>query len=387
MAKTAGEAPGKVVQVLLVGGGHAHLEVVRRFMLASPPWMQLTLVSAYPSHHYSGMVPGFLTGVYSEEEIRFDLAALAARAGARFILGRATSLDPAACAVTLEDGQTLTYDLVSFGIGSTPAGGDTPEVSRHATVVKPMSRAVALRHRLAALAGMASSSVAAHVVVVGGGAAGVEIACAAATVLDDAQARREITIIEGSDAVLRHYSARFRSRAEAVLAARSIDIRRRTRVVAVHPDHVVLDDARTLPADLTVWMTGARGVPFLASSSLSVDAGGFLLVDDALRSIDDVRVMAAGDCATPIHHPETPKAGVYAVRHGPVLWDSLLAASTGAAMPRYRPQPGFLSILNTGVGQALLRYRKLISHSRWAWRLKDGIDRRFMRRYHSLIPG
>jgi NADH dehydrogenase FAD-containing subunit len=84
---------------------------------------------------------------------------------------------------------------------------------------------------------------------------------------------------------------------------------------------------------------------------------------------------------TPERHPGTPKAGVYAVREAPVLWKSLAAALEGGKPPHYEPQRGFLSLLNTGDGKALLRYKGLVAHSRWAWRLKDRIDRRFMARY------
>jgi NADH dehydrogenase FAD-containing subunit len=113
-----------------------------------------------------------------------------------------------------------------------------------------------------------------------------------------------------------------------------------------------------------------------------------LLIDDSLRSVDDPRIFAAGDCGTLASHPETPKAGVYAVREGPVLWQSLKAAvmtGGGGEPPRYTPQTGFLSILNTADGKALLDYKGIVSHSRWAWRLKDRVDRRFMRKYQELI--
>ena len=73
------------------------------------------------------------------------------------------------------------------------------------------------------------------------------------------------------------------------------------------------------------------------------------------------------------------------MREGPILWQSLKAAMTGGESPRYVPQKGFLSILNTGDGRALLDYKGLVSHSRWAWRLKDRIDRRFMARYQRLV--
>jgi pyridine nucleotide-disulfide oxidoreductase family protein len=366
-------------RLLLVGAGHAHLEILRRQASRPLAGLDLTLVSVADRHHYSGMVPGFLQGQYEEREITFDLPALAARAGGRFVQGRATALDPKSREVHLEGGNALGYDLVSFNVGSRSAGDEEEAVRRHAAVVKPISRAVDLRRRLAELAAERRDC---RAVVVGGGAAGVEIACAIATVLERV-AGRQVTILEGSGAILSDYSKRFRRRAEAVLAGRGIAIRTGARVERVEPDAVQIQGER-LRSDLTVWLTGAAAWPLFGASGLPVDGKGFLLVDDALRSTADPRVFGAGDCVTPERHPETPKAGVYAVREAPVLWRSLaaaIAAVEGGKPPRYEPQRGFLSLLNTGDGKALLRYKSVVTHSRWAWRLKDRIDRRFMARY------
>ena len=170
-----------------------------------------------------------------------------------------------------------------------------------------------------------------------------------------------------------------------MLEGRGIDVRSRTRVTAVTGHGVeieALGRSSTLPAGLTVWVTGAAPPPLLATIGRPTDDRGFLLVDETLRSPADERIFGAGDCVTLAHRPQTPKAGVYAVRQAPVLWKSLRAALEGASRhPAYRPQKEFLSILNTADGRALLRWRGLVSHSRWAWRLKDRIDRRFLEKY------
>jgi selenide,water dikinase len=113
-----------------------------------------------------------------------------------------------------------------------------------------------------------------------------------------------------------------------------------------------------------------------------LDSDGFLLVNDRLQSLDDPTIFAAGDAASPARHPGTPKAGVYAVRAGPVLARNLLAAATDKPVAAtYRPQSRFLALLNTGDGRAILSYGRLAIRSSWAMALKDRIDRRFMRRF------
>ena len=250
----------------------------------------------------------------------------------------------------------------------------------------------------------------------GAGAAGYEIAFAASTALETAGCEPQITLLESGEQILNKYSTRFRTRAEKLAARRGIAIRIGAEVTSLTEGALEIGGAEVLPSDLIIWLTGAAPLAWLTDSGLSVDDRGFVLVDSALRSCSHPDVMAVGDCATLAAHRDTPKAGVYSVRQGPVLWETLkaLAASKHrrlhqpqgtaagalpawarrllgsertdrAVLPAYEPQSGFLSILNTADGRALLSYGVFVSHSHWAWHLKDWIDRRFMQRYQSLV--
>lgn len=369
------------MKLLLVGVGHAHLEVLRRLILEPLPGVELTVVSPGPLHHYSGMVPGYLQGIYREEEIAVRVPALVARAQGRYVQGRAVGVDVGTRAVRLERSEEVHYDLVSFAVGSNTAGIDDPQVAGEAQRIKPLERVVGLQDRLHEL--IRGPGVL-PVAIVGGGAAGVEIALAVAACLEKAGREHRIAILDSGEEILAGYRNRFRRRARGILARRGIDVRTGDRVDAVHAGEIETERGTRVASRLTVWLTGAMGWPLFRGSGLPVDERGFLRTDDALRSLGDPRIFAAGDCGTLASHPETPKAGVYAVREGPVLWASLKAAVRGGEPPRYEPQAGFLSILNTGDGRALLDYKGIVSHSRWAWRLKDGIDRRFMARYREL---
>lgn len=396
-------------RLVLIGGGHAHLEVLRRFGEGSDPGLDLgsdlTLVSLSELHHYSGMVPGYLAGIYDEDDLAVPLPPLVERAGGRFVRARVTAIDPVARRLAFEDGEAIPYDLVSFDVGSLAAGQERPDVARHARTVKPIGRARELRRALVELAGRgrgagsggpgARSGAPARVVVVGGGAAGVEVAFAAARALDDARretgAGRRVTLVEAGERILAGSPAAVRSLAGRLLARRSVHVLTRSPVERVEADRVVLADGgsgrRELPADLTVWLTGPAPPPLFAGSGLPVDERGFLLVDASLRSVTDPRIFGAGDCVTLADAPETPKAGVYAVREGPVLFESLRTAAAGllsgdpGTPPVYRPQRGFLSLLNTCDGRAVLSWKGFAAHGRWLWWWKDAIDRRFVRKY------
>jgi len=378
----AGRAP---TRLLLVGAGHTHLEILRRLILEPLRDVALTVVSVSPLHHYSGMVPGYLQGTYREDEIAVRIPDLVARAEGQFLCGRAVALRPDRQVVhvqtSLAETVEVPWDLVSFAVGSNTAGIDAPEIASEAQRIKPLERVAALRDRLRELARGGGTIPA---VVVGGGAAGVEVALAMASALEKEGVAHRLTIAEGGKEILPGYRRRFRQRARDILHQRGIVALTGARVTAVQPDSAATEDGTRIPSKLTVWLTGAVSWPLFRGSGLPLDDRGFLLTGDSLSSVDDPRIFAAGDCGTLASHPATPKAGVYAVREGPLLWQSLKAAVHGGQPPGYTPQSGFLSILNTGDGRALLDYKGIVSHSRWAWRLKDRIDRRFMARYQRL---
>ena len=348
------------------------------------PSVELTVVSLDDYHHYSGMVPGYLCGTYPEEAITVDLSALTQRAGGQFIKAQAIGLDPHRRTVQLADADPIEYDLVSFNLGSQAVGAEVEAVKQHAVLVKPFSQATHLRQRIQKLSEEKQDGIC-YVAVVGGGAAGFEVACALDAVLAQARRQRKVALFEASAGILDGYSDRFRNRAEHILDQKKIAVCTGQRVCRVHSNAIELEDGSTIPSDLTVWLSGAAASPVFHSSGLSLDDRGFLLVNNALHAIDDIHIFGVGDCATLAAYPHTPKAGVYAVRQGPVLWQSLTASLNNSPLPRYEPQSGFLSILNTADGKALLRYKNVVSYSRWAWKLKDWIDRRFMEKYQGLL--
>lgn len=147
-----------------------------------------------------------------------------------------------------------------------------------------------------------------------------------------------------------------------------------------------------VPRSSTTLVVGAAGV----ESAICLDArlrrefgpdryriavvdGGEVLQAEHLSS-----TFAAGDCVCLLGHPDTPKAGVYAVREGPVLARNLARCLRGETLEACEPQDHRLSLLNTGDGRALMSYRGYAARGRALWWLKDAIDRRFMRRFQSL---
>src|SRR6266851_6317781 len=162
--------------LVLVGGGHAHVHVLKRFGMRPEPGIRLTLVTRGGETPYSGMLPGYVAGFYGFEECHIDLVRLARFAGARLIEDEAVGLDRAARRVICRAHPPIRYDLVSLDIGSTPRLDDVPGAAEHTVSVKPIDR-FALRWE--ALLERAQDQGHIRLAIVGGGAGGVELALSA----------------------------------------------------------------------------------------------------------------------------------------------------------------------------------------------------------------
>ena len=73
--------------VVLVGGGHAHALVLREWAMKPVAGARLTVINPHPTAPYTGMLPGFVAGHYTRDELDIDIVKLARFADARFILG------------------------------------------------------------------------------------------------------------------------------------------------------------------------------------------------------------------------------------------------------------------------------------------------------------
>src|SRR5439155_22631706 len=126
--------------LVLVGGGHAHVHVLKRFGMRPASGVRLTLVTRDVETPYSGMLPGYVAGQYSFSECHIDLIRLARFAGARLIHDEAIGLDLASQSVLCRAHPAIRYDLASLDIGSTPRLDDVPGAAEHTVSVKPIAQ-------------------------------------------------------------------------------------------------------------------------------------------------------------------------------------------------------------------------------------------------------
>lgn len=370
--------------IVLIGAGHTNMHIVRMWKMAPIPDARLTLISPFSRATYSGMLPGTLAGLYEPDEMAIDLYRFAAPVGVRVIIEEVVGLDPDRRRVQFANRPPIRFDVASVGIGSVPAGADQWASSAALLPIKPMAT---FRDRLKTRLDDLQKSEPRkgveeplQVVVVGGGAAGVEVTLCLEARLRTQGLAANVVLVDSGDTILRGYLPGTARKVTDHFTKRQISVKANVRVVNVTDDGLTLSDSTAIDADIVIWATGATPPALIESIPLAKSDDGFLAVRNTLQTIDDKPVFAVGDSATLVDSP-VRKSGVYAVREGPFLWENLQRFLNGQSLKPYIPQPGFLSLLADGEGGSFLDYKGISAHSRWAWKLKDHIDRKFMRMY------
>jgi len=368
-----------VRDICLVGGGHSHVLLIRQWAMNPLPGVRLTLVSSAIQTPYSGMLPGLIAGHYSVDDIHVDLLRLCAWAGIRFIEDTVTSLDLNSRQVQFAQRPGIEFDVLSLDTGSTPdlsVAGSMEFV----TPVKPVhnffTRWQQLLDRLNQPAPQSMS-----IGVVGSGAGGFELLMAMRHALPETKATC-YWFLRGSSPI----QGRPEKVGQLALAAakrKGIEIISDFDVEQVKANQLLAADGREYALDEILWCTAAAGPTWPRAAGLSVDERGFVATGATLQSVSHPFVFATGDIGTQVQTPSA-KAGVYAVRQAPYLFNNLRAFIVGEALKRYTPQKDFLSLMATGGKSAIASRGPVALEGRWVWRWKNNIDQRFMQQFRQL---
>ncbi|MFQ5623336.1 MAG: selenide, water dikinase SelD [Paracoccaceae bacterium] len=362
--------------ILLVGGGHAHAVALRMWAMDPLPGARLTLVNPDPTAPYTGMLPGLVAGHYRREELEVDMVRLARFAGARIILDRVTGLDREGGRAIFANRPPVEYDIASINVGIT-----TGMAAKGGVPVKPMGDFAAAWDRYVS---RVAAGEAPRAAVVGGGVAGTELAMAMAYRLNAvARGKAAVALIEAGPEPM-PASAAVRKSVLPELRRMGIDVRCGSPAVEISASGVKLANGDFAEAGFVAEATGARPAPWLAETGLQLK-DGFVRVAETLQSVNDPAIFAAGDTCWMEASPRA-KAGVFAVRQGPVLAHNLRAAASGGRLRPYRPQRDYLKLISLGGKVAVAeKYGRSVKGAA-LWRLKDRIDRRFMARLSELEP-
>ena len=333
----------------------------------------LTLISPFACATYSGMLPGTLAGLYQPDEMEIDLYRLTNAANTELIVDEAIAIDTSAKEIQFRDRPVMAYDIVSIGVGSVPR--QMEELATHPGFVPIKPMFTALRRVDATVQACGDRPV--RVAVVGGGAAGVEVAMCLERRLRSSGCQPVMTLVDANAQILGGFQNRTIRLAETEFQQRGIIIRCGGRVTGHSGLSLQFDQGPPLPADVVVWVTGACPQSLLKHITLPKSDAGFLRVYTTLQSVGDPSVFAVGDSAK-IDGVAIARAGVFAVRQGPILWQNLSARVAGGKLRPFEPQRDFLRLLATGDGRAIAQWKWLSGIGSHWWKLKNHIDSKFM---------
>jgi NADH dehydrogenase FAD-containing subunit len=348
--------------LLMLGAGHAHLHLLSTLGAQGLAGVQITLVTPSPNPLYSGRVPGFVAGRYPLEDCTIALAPLLKNAAINWLQRSACGLDATTRTVTLDDGGTLHYDVLSINNGPVQDRQQIevllPGAREHALFVRPLEVFAALWPRVVALA----QSKPLRVALIGGGATGFELACAVAHRLPGCS----VTLLSGDAPVVANYPSSVQAMVMQALKTRRITVLQE-RCVGIAAGEVTLASGARLACDVPIIAIGAQAPTWLQDSGLALDAQGYVAVDCFQRSTSHPQVFAAAEAD--------------AVRAGPALTRNLRAVLAGVAPKASMPQGKTLQLLSCGDQRAIAHWGNWSAQGRWLGWLKDWLDRGFVQKY------
>ncbi|MES2838990.1 MAG: FAD-dependent oxidoreductase [Pseudomonadota bacterium] len=376
-----------IKKLLLLGAGHAHVHVLASLAQHRPADMDVTVLTPYAHQTYSGMMPGFVAGHYAEADCRIELEPLMRAAGARWVRGRCTGIDPATNTVSVAAAggaqgvpASLAFDELSIDTGAvidrTRLEADMPGAATHALAVRPIEAFAQLWPQVLELAQQKPVSLA----VVGAGAAGIELIFAAEqSIRQQGMPGARFTLITGGPEVADNYRPSVQRKVLRQLKQRGITVLREA-CVGIGAGEVMLGNGARLACDVPLLAIGTHAPAWLQGSGLALSASGQVLVNAFQQSTSHPHVFAAGDVAGRADGPHA-RSGVYAVRAGPPLAHNLVAFHQRKPLKPHQPPKNTLNLLSCGTGHAIASYGALSLEGAWAWRWKDRIDRGFIERY------
>lgn len=360
-------------RLLLIGAGHVHLFIIKQLIKSKFPDTEVILLSPNMYQYYSGMFSGFAEGIYNVDDIRINIQELAGKCTVQFLKDSAVIVDPYEKRVQTKNGRSLSYDVISFDIGSETTGSDSNDIRSYAKFIKPNYLFAETLDEL---------RTSDKLVIVGGGAAGIEISLSLQEWRNKNGYSTPITLISASR-LMENERIEVINKAESIVEKSKVKLLKNTPIETINEGCIQVSHNREVEFNDLLWLTGPKASNLFLHSGLPTDNKGFLLVNQALQSSEFPNIFGAGDCISLSDYPHLSKNGVYAIRQAPILYGNIFRYLKGERLSAFLPQSKFLSILSIGQKRGLLLYGKRMYTGELPWRLKNFIDRRYMNSYRT----
>lgn len=262
-------------QLVLVGGGHAHMTVMSKLDHYTGRGHHVTLISLYPYHYYSGMGPGLLSGIYKPEEVRFHVQKMVEDRSGTFVQGTMVRVDPKRRLLFLNSGEQVGYDVVSFNVGSHVPAHSAPVSDPNVYTAKPVQSLFEARQAILRAGNMGKL----RLLVAGGGPSALEISGNLWKLVHDNGIPAKINLLAGRK-FLSRFPQKLRGLAMRSFRERGIEVTEGVRVGRIDSGNAFLEDGREYPFDFLFLAWGIRPSALFEESGLPTGKDGGLLVNN-----------------------------------------------------------------------------------------------------------
>ncbi|MBK6295487.1 MAG: FAD-dependent oxidoreductase [Rhodoferax sp.] len=366
--------------LVLLGAGHAHVQVLAQLARKPLPGVQVTLVSPHPHLFHFPMVAGYVAGRYDLDACNIAIEPLVRASAVRWLRRNAVALDANRRLLRLDDGTDINYQWLSVNIGGVQDRDrvelNLPGAREHGLFVRPFNALGALWPKVVEMA----TSRTLRVAIVGGGDTAVELAMAIRHRLPQAA----LTLVSGLTGIAIQQPTAMQGILAQALKQRRINVVP-DRATRLSEAELTLASGARLACDVALIATGVSAPGWLQASGLACDADGFMTVDACQRSCSHANVFGAGDVSTRADSL-LPRNGRAALSVGPTLAANLAAITAGQSSTACLARSGALKLLGYGDGRGLAAWGGHALQGRMAWWYKDWIDRSFVRRLRESAP-
>ncbi len=362
--------------LVLIGGGHSHIMLIMELSKRPIEGTRITLISNEIDTPYSGMIPGFIEGMYTWRETHIDLYKLCFKLNIRFIHSEVLEISAINKEIVLKNRPKIKFDVLSINTGIQSSNKTIKGALKYCIPVKPISK---LSNNF--LTEIKTNN---NIAFIGGGPASVELALGLQKRFKNTKSNLKITIITGKNGLLSSFPNKTRKAAKHTLQNSKINVIEKVEVIEVQKDTLILSDKTKLKIDKSILSTSAMAPKWIKKSDIILNQNNFIIVNNKFQTNYNY-VFAAGDIVD-FNNQNLSKSGVFAVKSGKPLAKSIRGFIQKNIPVPYKFNKNYLSIIGLSNGLAIATKYNFTFTSKFSFLLKKLIDQKFVKKFNDLNP-
>ena len=363
--------------LVLIGGGHSHILLLKKMGMKPIKGLNITLVTPDPELVYTGMLPAAILGAYSFDQIKIDLIKLSKFAKCRIVFSYVNKINLDRKEIHLGERTPIEFDMLSLDIGINYQLNNIPGSEKFSIPVKPFDNFIYNWNKF--VLNLKASVNIPKLSIIGAGAAGCELALCINYKIKSLGLKPIINLIDKND-IAGNLPNKAKNKILKLLNENNIRLLDNINISHINKGRIHCEDGEIISSDLILSAAGGKPQNWLSETGLYLEEG-FISINQCLQSTSHDFVFAAGDCASIVSNPNQ-KAGVFAVRAAPFLYQNIRNYISSKKLIKYNPQKFFLQALTIDNKKALLFWGNFFLYGTLPWIFKDFIDRSFVNKFY-----